>query len=181
MASVHGMSWPRWLHRFAAASLSFVACNDGLCSCFKPKMSQCLHVLLFPSLQLGVPADAAQQASQGPTEASSSSSSSEALLPLAERCLQLWEARCLVRCGSHMSAAGANTALRQACARLVFRLGSSSSSSGQAAVAKECCKVLCLAVHPDKVPEELKGFVGVFNEAFRVLQQAKELVLGCSR
>jgi hypothetical protein len=89
---------------------------------------------------------------------------------------------------------GAATATHEAVARAVLRLdvASSSSSSGSrhsscvaAAEVERRYKELARAVHPDKMPKELRGCEGAseaFTEGFKVLQNARELlVVGCSR
>jgi hypothetical protein len=126
------------------------------------------------------------------------SSKKQQLLALATCSRQLWEAKRLMRCGSHMPARArglTNTPAHEAVARVVLRLdvsSSSSSSSGgsrhssrvEAAEVTKQYKELARAVHPDKVPKELRGCEGVgeaFTEGFKVLQNARDVLLGGSK
>ncbi|KAF6264338.1 hypothetical protein COO60DRAFT_1660458 [Scenedesmus sp. NREL 46B-D3] len=143
--------------------------------------------------RLDVAADTPEAGGDGGGGGGSSSSKKQLLLP-ATPCLQLWEARRLMRCGGHMPARvyGVVTPMHKAVVRVTLRLdvaGSSGSSSRHssrvaAAEANKQYKQLALAVLPDKVPLELQGcerVAAAFPEDFKVLQSARHLLLGCAR
>jgi hypothetical protein len=102
-------------------------------------------------------------------------SKKQQLLDLATCSLQLWEAKRLMRCNTHMPARarGLITPTHEAVARVILRLdvtanSSSGSSSGsrhssrvEAAEVNRRYKELARAVHPDKVPKDLQGVEGV--------------------
>jgi hypothetical protein len=140
-------------------------------------------------LLLGLPADMQLGVAAG------SSKNKQQLLTLATCSLQLWEAKRLMRCNSHMPARarGLITPTHEAVARAILRVdvASSSSSSGsrhssrvEAAEVKKQYKESARAVHPDKVPKELQGVEGAgeaFTEGFKVLQAARDVLLGGSK
>jgi DnaJ-class molecular chaperone len=62
--------------------------------------------------------------------------------------------------------------------------GSRHSSRVEVAEVTKQYKELVRAVHPDKVPKELQGVQGVgeaFTEGFKVLQAARDMLLGGSK
>lgn len=99
---------------------------------------------------------------------------------------QLWECRRLLQCFDALSAAAraATSPSRRLplslhdrrCALCIFRLQGPAAQSLQSSV-RIPYKKLALLLHPDKVPQELQGIQSVFEEAFKVLQHAQEMVL----
>jgi hypothetical protein len=113
-------------------------------------------------------------------------SKKEALLQLALHCIPLWEAKRLVRCACYMTSSRTAAYASEAAARMLFRMPLNSCGSGSSSGSREVLKwykVFALTVHPDKVPKQLQGISGVrdvFTEGFKALQQAREVLMGCS-
>ncbi|KAF6264339.1 hypothetical protein COO60DRAFT_1660460 [Scenedesmus sp. NREL 46B-D3] len=114
-----------------------------------------------------------------------SSSSKKQLLLLATPCLQLWEARRLMRCGGHMPARvhGVVTPMHEAVARVTLRLDVAGSSGGGS---RHSSRVAAAEVNKQykQVPRELQGceqVAAAFTEGFKVLQSARYLLLGCAK
>lgn len=91
-----------------------------------------------------------------------------------------------MRCACYMTSSRTAAYASEAAARMLFRMPLnsciSSGSSGSREVRKRF-KMFALTVHPDKVPKQLQGISrvwDVFTEGFKALQQACELLMGCS-
>lgn len=108
----------------------------------------------------------------------SSSLTAQQLQSLAQNSLQLWEAKRISKCGTYISHQSSVTG-KLNCAKMVFRLNTSSSSSDSATVAmvKKVHKALALLVHPDKTPVGFEGFREVFEEGFKALRTAYDLLV----
>jgi hypothetical protein len=101
------------------------------------------------------------------------------LLRVAKAHMQLWECRRIVLCGE-LSAA--DEQMRLYAAVCVFRIthGPGQDLGSAVGAVKDSLKRtrqrLSLLVHPDKATNELSRYKGVFDEAFKVLTAAHEVL-----
>lgn len=128
--------------------------------------------LLLPPLCVCVQAGVDAAATRGVLEKSD-------LLRVAKAHMQLWECRRIVLCGE---LAAADEQMRLYAAVCVFRITHSPAQDLGSAVRavkdslKRTRQRLSLLVHPDKATNELSCYKGVFEEAFKVLTSAHEVL-----
>jgi len=128
---------------------------------------------LFPDLQYG----------SASSSHVSSCNDKQDLQQLAQRSLQVYECRRLIRCGELPHSTTEQQLLAALCT-LRFYTNQAPHEAVAAARAlalpelKRRYQRLALAVHPDKVWPEHQGMLASFEEAFKVLGQAHQLLLG---